>query len=186
MIATSLITLASLPIYSLFFRRCQSPDWPSPPTSASPPIARHRCFCMFAAWSRWRPELEKLSRLRSSGSFPADWLEVMRTIAIDGSRADLFRPRARQLNLGAPSPSLWLLDSELPSNLRRKKPAFPRVAEGRTRKTMPNGQRTINLKTKGILKAGCPFDELFHWLEPKGRGPEPTLRSAASPVPAPH
>jgi len=69
--------------------------------------------------------------------------EVMRTIALDGSRrADLLA-----LGLGsvtwaaAVAAGLWLLRSELPADLRRRKSAaFPGVAEGQAAETMATGK----------------------------------------------
>jgi putative peptidoglycan lipid II flippase len=63
MIATSLITVASLPMYALLFRTFSSPDWPSPPTWALPqtPWPSH-CCCIFAAWFVRRHEVERVGQ----------------------------------------------------------------------------------------------------------------------------
>ena len=69
--------------------------------------------------------------------------EVMRTMPLDSSR----RNDLLALALGtvtwaaAVAAGLWLLRSELPADLRRKKPAaFPSVAEGQAAETMATGK----------------------------------------------
>jgi hypothetical protein len=69
--------------------------------------------------------------------------EVMRSVLLDGSRrADLFALALGSLTWAAAvAAGLWLLRSELPADLRRKKPSsFPRVAEGGAAETMASGK----------------------------------------------
>jgi hypothetical protein len=69
--------------------------------------------------------------------------EVMRSISLDGSRrADLFALALGSLTWAAAvAAGLWLLRSELPADLRRKKlSSFPRVAEGGAAETMASGK----------------------------------------------
>jgi len=67
----------------------------------------------------------------------------MRTISLNGTRrADLSALALGSLTWAAAvAAGLWLLRSELPADLRRKKPAaFPRVAEGGAAETMATGK----------------------------------------------
>jgi hypothetical protein len=69
--------------------------------------------------------------------------EVMRTISLNGSRrADLLALALGTLTWAAAvAAGLWLLRSELPADLSRKKSAtFPSVAEGQTAETMATGK----------------------------------------------
>jgi hypothetical protein len=69
--------------------------------------------------------------------------EVMRTISLDGSRrADLLALALGTLTWAAAvAAGLWLLRSELPADLRRKKSAaFPGVAESQAAETMATGK----------------------------------------------
>ena len=69
--------------------------------------------------------------------------EVMRTVPLDGSRrADLLALALGTVTWAAAvAAGLWLLHSELPADLRRKKPAaFPGVAEGQAAETMATGK----------------------------------------------
>src|SRR5208283_3060877 len=65
--------------------------------------------------------------------------EVMRSIPLDGSRrADFLALALGSLTWAAAvAAGLWLLRSQLPADLRRKRPSsFPRVVEGGTAETM--------------------------------------------------
>jgi hypothetical protein len=67
----------------------------------------------------------------------------MRSIQLNGSRrADLLALALGSLTWAAAvAAGLWLLRSELPADLRRKKPtSFPCVAEGGTAETMNTGR----------------------------------------------
>ena len=67
----------------------------------------------------------------------------MRIVTLDGSRrADLIALALGSLTWAAAvAAGLWLLRSELPEDLRTKKPAaFPRVAEGQAAETMATGK----------------------------------------------
>ena len=69
--------------------------------------------------------------------------EVMRAIPLDGSRrSDLLALALGTLTWAAAvAAGLWLLRSELPADLRRKKTAaFPSVAEGQAAETMTTGK----------------------------------------------
>jgi hypothetical protein len=69
--------------------------------------------------------------------------EVMRSIQLNGSRrADLFALALGSLTWAAAvAAGLWVLRSELPADLRRRKStAFPRVAEGQAAETMSSGK----------------------------------------------
>ena len=69
--------------------------------------------------------------------------EVMRIVTLDGSRrADLTALALASLTWAAAvAAGLWLLGSELPGDLRRRRPAtFPRVAEGQAAETMATGK----------------------------------------------
>jgi hypothetical protein len=69
--------------------------------------------------------------------------EVMRTISLDGSRrADLLALSLGSLTWAAAvAAGLWLLGSELPADLRRKRSApFPGVPESQAAETMATGK----------------------------------------------
>jgi hypothetical protein len=69
--------------------------------------------------------------------------EVMRTISLDGSRrADLLALGLGSLTWAAAvAAGLWLVHSQLPGDLRRKKSAaFPAVAEVQAAETMETGK----------------------------------------------
>ena len=69
--------------------------------------------------------------------------EVMRSIAMNGSRrSDLLALALGSLTWAAAvAAGLWVLRSELPGDLRRKRPAsLPNVAEGQVAETMATGK----------------------------------------------
>jgi hypothetical protein len=69
--------------------------------------------------------------------------QVTRVINLDGSRrADLAALALGSLTWAAAvAAGLWVLRSELPADLRRRKQAsFPRVAEGQAAETMDTGR----------------------------------------------
>ena len=146
MIATSLITLASLPIYALFFRTLSvtglaiASDVGIAANALAIALLLHIRGMVPFAGMNWK-ELRKATLVGAvSGGLS---YEVMRTMPLDGSR----RNDLLALALGtvtwaaAVAAGLWLLRSELPADLRRKKPAaFPSVAEGQAAETMATGK----------------------------------------------
>jgi putative peptidoglycan lipid II flippase len=146
MVASSLITLASLPIYKLLFHTLSvtglaiaSDVGIAANTMVIAFLLHIRGLVPFAGMN-WR-ELGKagLVGVVSGGlSF-----EVMRIVTLDGSRrADFTALALGTLTWGAAvAAGLWLLRSELPGDLRgRKSAAFPRVAEGQVADTMATGK----------------------------------------------
>jgi putative peptidoglycan lipid II flippase len=146
MVASSLITLASLPIYKLLFHTLSVTGLA---IASDVGIAANALAIAFLLHIRglvpfsgmnWK-ELGKAGLVGVvSGGLS---YEVMRVVALDGSRrADLTALALATLTWGAAvAAGLWLLRSELPGELRRKKPAaFPRVAEGQAAETMATGK----------------------------------------------
>ncbi len=81
--------------------------------------------------------------------------EVMRSVPLNGSRsADLLALALGSLTWAAAvAAGLWLLRSELPADLRRKKPAaFPRVAEGGAAETMATGKDPEFIENPALLR----------------------------------
>ncbi len=81
--------------------------------------------------------------------------EVMRTISLDGSRrADLLAITLGSLTWAAAvAAGLWLLRSELPGDLRRKKAtSLPSLAEGQNRRNKIDWNRAIKSRRDGA----CP------------------------------
>src|ERR1700687_1056605 len=146
MIATSLITLASLPMYALFFRTLSvtglaiASDLGIAANALAIALLLHIRGMVPLPGMNWK-ELGKAALVGAvSGGLS---YEVMRTIALDGSRrADLLALALGSLTWAAAiAAGLWLLRSELPGDLRRKKPSsFPRVAEGGAAETMASGK----------------------------------------------
>src|ERR1700726_1300852 len=146
MIATSLITLASLPIYALLFRTLSvtglaiASDVGIAANALAIALLLHIRGMVPFAGMNWK-ELGKAALVgAASGGLS---YEVMRTISLDGSRrADLLALALGTLTWAAAvAAGLWLLHSELPADLRRKKPAaFPGVAESQAAETMATGK----------------------------------------------
>jgi putative peptidoglycan lipid II flippase len=134
MIATSLITLASLPIYSLFFRTLSvtglaiASDIGITANALAIAALLHIRGMVPLGGLNWK-ELGKCTLVGAvSGGLS---YEVMRTIPLDGSRrADFLALALGSLTWAAAvAAGLWLLRSELPSDLRRKRsPALPGAA----------------------------------------------------------
>jgi putative peptidoglycan lipid II flippase len=146
MVASSLITLASLPVYSLLFRTLSVPglaiasDIGIAANALAIALLLHIRGMVPLSGMNWK-ELGKAGLVGVvSGGLS---YEVMRIVSLDGTRrADLIALGLASLTWAAAvAAGLWLLRSELPGDLRRKKPAaFPRVAEGQTAETMATGK----------------------------------------------
>jgi putative peptidoglycan lipid II flippase len=146
MVATSIITLASLPMYAALFRTLSvtglaiaSDLGIAANAFAIAALLHIRGLVPFGGLN-WK-ELGKSALVGAvSGGLS---YEVMRSVQLDGSRrADLFALALGSLTWAAAvAAGLWLLRSELPADLRRKKPSsFPRVAEGSAAETMASGK----------------------------------------------
>ena len=146
MVASTLITLASLPMYSLLFRTLSvtglaiaSDLGITANTLAIAGLLHIRGMVSFAGMN-WR-ELGKAALIGVvSGGLS---YQVTRIVVLDGSRrADLSALALGSLTWAAAvAAGLWLLRSELPGELlRRKAAAFPRVAEGGAAETMAVGK----------------------------------------------
>ncbi len=146
MVASSLITIASLPIYAIFFRTFSvtglaiASDIGITANAVAIAALLHIRGMVPLGGLNWK-ELGKAALI---GAFSGGLsYEVMRSIALDGSRrADLLALALGSLTWAAAvAAGLWLLHSELPADLRRKKPtALPGVAEGQTAETMATGK----------------------------------------------
>jgi putative peptidoglycan lipid II flippase len=146
MIATTLITLASLPIYSLLFRTLSvtglaiASDIGIAGNALAIALLLNMRGMVPLAGMNWR-ELGKSAIVGAVSGGLA--YEVMRSIPLNGSRsADLLALAMGSLTWAAAvAAGLWLLRSELPGDLRRKKPTtFPRVAEGQAAEIMDTGK----------------------------------------------
>ena len=146
MVASSLITLASLPIYKLLFHALSvtglaiASDLGIAANALAIALLLHIRGMVPLAGMNWK-ELGKAGLVGVvSGGLS---YEVMRIVILDGSRrADLTALALATLTWGAAvAAGLWLLRSELPGDLRRKRSAaFPRVAEGQAAETMATGK----------------------------------------------
>jgi putative peptidoglycan lipid II flippase len=146
MVATSLITLASLPLYSFMFRTVSvtglaiASDLGITANAVAIALLLQVRGMVPLAGLNWR-ELGKAALIGAvSGGLS---YEVARLVVLDGSRrADLLALALGSLTWAAAvAAGLWLLRSELPGELLRKKPAaFPRVAEGQAAETMATGK----------------------------------------------
>jgi putative peptidoglycan lipid II flippase len=146
MIATSLITLASLPIYALLFRTLSvtglaiASDIGITANALAIALLLHIRGMVPLAGLNWR-ELGKCTLVGAvSGGLS---YEVMRSITLDGSRrADLLALGLASLTWGAAvAAGLWLLHSDLPADLRRRKAVtLPGVAESQAAETMATGK----------------------------------------------
>ena len=146
MIATSLITLASLPVYALLFRTLSitglavASDLGITANAVAIALLLHIRGMVPLGGMNWK-ELSKAALVGAvSGGLS---YEVMRTIPLDGSRrADLLALALGSLTWAAAvAAGLWLLRSELPADLRRKKStSLPSLAEGQASETMATGK----------------------------------------------
>jgi putative peptidoglycan lipid II flippase len=146
MIATSLITVASLPMYALLFRTLSitglaiASDLGITANALAIALLLHIRGMVPLGGMNWK-ELGKaaLVGVVSGGLSYA----VMRSIALDGSRsADFLALALGSLTWAAAvAAGLWLLGSELPADLRRKKStSLPSLAEGQAAETMATGK----------------------------------------------
>ncbi len=146
MIASSLITLASLPIYALLFRTLSvtglaiASDLGIAANALAIALLLHIRGMVPLGGMNWK-ELTKAALVGAvSGGLS---YEVMRTISLDGSRrADLLALALGTLTWAAAvAAGLWLLRSELPADLRRKRStSLPSLAEGQAAETMATGK----------------------------------------------
>ena len=145
MIATSLITLASLPLYSLLFKTLSvtglaiASDLGITANVAAIAFLLHIRGMVPLGGMHWK-ELSKATIVSAiSGGLS---YEVIHIVALNGSRtADLEALALGSLTWAAAvAAGLWLSNSNLPGELRRKKPTtFPRVAEVQTSETTAAG-----------------------------------------------
>ena len=145
MVASSLITLASLPLYSLLFRTLSvtglaiASDLGITANAIAIALLLHVRGLVPLGGMNWK-ELAKAALIGAvSGGVS---YEVAHIVSLDGSR----RADFAALGLGsltwaaAVAAGLWLLRSELPSDFRRKRSAdLPRITEGQTAETMSAG-----------------------------------------------
>lgn len=146
MIASSVITLASLPIYSLLFRTFSvtglaiASDVGISANAIAIALLLHIRGMVPLGGLNWK-ELGKAVLVgAASGGLS---FEVARSIVLNGSRgADLLALGLGSLTWAAGvAAGLWLLRSELPADLRRRKPtALSGVAEAQTVETMSTGK----------------------------------------------
>ena len=145
MIATTVITLASLPLYALLFRTLSvtglaiASDLGITANALVIALLLHIRGMVPLGGLNWK-ELGKSALIGAiSGGLS---YEVMRIVQLNGSRSgDLAALALGSLTWAAAvAAGLWLLRSELPGDLRRRKPTtFPRVAEGAAAETMSSG-----------------------------------------------
>jgi putative peptidoglycan lipid II flippase len=146
MIATSLITVASLPMYALLFRTLSitglaiASDLGITANALTIAMLLHIRGMVPFGGMNWK-ELSKAALVGAvSGGLS---YEVMRTITLDGSRrADLLALALGSLTWAAAvAAGLWLLRSELPADLHRKKSTtLLTLAEGQASETMATGK----------------------------------------------
>jgi putative peptidoglycan lipid II flippase len=146
MVASSLITLASLPLYRLLFHTLSvtglaiASDVGITANAVAIALLLQVRGMVPLAGLNWK-ELGKSALVGAvSGGLS---YEVMRSIPLDGSRrADLLALALGSLTWAAAvAAGLWLLHSELPADLRRKRPAtLPSLAEGQAEETMTTGK----------------------------------------------
>src|SRR6266496_761126 len=146
MVASSLITLASLPVYALLFRTLSvtglaiASDVGIAANALAIALLLHARGMVPLAGMNWR-ELGKAALIGAvSGGLS---YEVARIVSLDGSRrADLIALALASLTWAAAvAAGLWLLRSELPGDLRRRKPAAPpRLAADQAAEPMAAGK----------------------------------------------
>jgi putative peptidoglycan lipid II flippase len=145
MIATTLITLASLPMYALLFRTLSvtglaiASDLGIAANALAIALLLHVRGMVPLGGLQWR-ELGKAALIGVvSGGLS---YEVMRIVSLNGSRsADVAALALGSLTWAAAvAAGLWLLRSKLPSEFRRRRSAdLPRITEGQTVETMSAG-----------------------------------------------
>jgi putative peptidoglycan lipid II flippase len=145
MIATTVITLASIPLYALLFHTLSvtglavASDIGIAANAVAIALLLHVRGMVPLGGMNWK-ELSKAALVGVvSGGLS---YEVMRSVMVDGSRrADLMALALGSLTWAAAvAAGLWLLRSQLPADLRRKKSvSFPRVTEGQVQETMSAG-----------------------------------------------
>ena len=147
MIACSIITIASLPIYSTLFHTFSvtglavASDVGVVVNTVALAILLHRRRLVRFGSLPWR-ELAKAAGTAVIAGVLS--YEVAKTIALDGSRSrDLLSLALVSTTWGAAvAAGLWLLRSDLPRDLRRRKlTAYPRVAERQAEETMSSGNQ---------------------------------------------
>jgi putative peptidoglycan lipid II flippase len=146
MIATSIITLASFPMYALLFRTLSvtglaiASDIGIAANALAIATLLHLRGMVSFTGLNWK-ELSKAALVGVvSGGLS---YEVMRSIPLDGSRrADLLALALGSLTWAAAvAAGLFLLRSELPADLRRKKStSLPSLAAAQSAETMPIGK----------------------------------------------
>ena len=146
MIATTVITLASIPMYAFFFRTLSvtglaiASDVGIAANAIAIALLLHIRGMVPLPGMNWK-ELSKAALVGAvSGGLS---YEVMRSIPLNGSRrADLFALALGSLTWAAAvAAGLWVLRSELPADLRRRKStSFPRVAESQAAETISSGK----------------------------------------------
>jgi putative peptidoglycan lipid II flippase len=146
MIATSIITVVSFPMYALLFRTLSitglaiASDLGITANAIAIALLLHIRGMVPLGGMNWK-ELSKAALVGAvSGGVS---YEVSRTLALDGSRrADLLALALGSLTWAAAvAAGLWLLRSKLPADLRRK-PAttIPNLAESQAAETMATGK----------------------------------------------
>jgi putative peptidoglycan lipid II flippase len=146
MVASSLITIASWPVYSLLFRTLSitglaiASDLGITANAVAIAVLLHIRGMVPLGGMQWK-ELGKAALVGAiSGGLS---YAAARTVSLTGSRlADLSAIALGSLTWAATvAAGLWLLRSNLPGSLLRKRPAaFPRVAEGQASETMTAGR----------------------------------------------
>lgn len=145
MVATSLITLASLPMYSLLFRTLSvtglaiASDLGITANAIVIALLLHVRGMVPLGGLNWK-ELGKAALIGALAGGLS--YEVARIVSLNGSRrADLAALALGSLTWAAAAAAgLWLVRSELPSDFRRRRSAdLPRISEGQTVETMSSG-----------------------------------------------
>jgi len=146
MIATSIITVVSFPMYALLFRTLSitglaiASDLGITANAIAIALLLHIRGMVPLGGMNWK-ELSKAALVGAvSGGVS---YEVSRTLALDGSRrADLLALALGSLTWAAAvAAGLWLLRSKLPADLRRKPAAtIPNLAESQAAETMATGK----------------------------------------------
>ena len=210
MVASSLITLASLPLYRLLFHTLSvtglaiASDLGIAANALVIAALLHVRGMVPFGGLNWK-ELGKSALVGAvSGGLS---YEVMRSIPLDGSRrADLCRLCARLVNLGRSRRRRTLViafgiagrpaPKEVrcpPKPCRRPTRKLPvetgRAPSPKTRQSASLHKRVAGPQSPQSKKApstrGCPFVKLIRWLEPKAERPERSYARAATPVPPP-
>src|SRR6267142_1936832 len=126
MVATTLITLASLPVYSFLFRTLSvtglaiASDIGIAANALAIALLLHARGMVSLAGMNWK-ELGKAALIGAASGWVS--FEVTQIVALDGSRrADLLALALGTLTwAGAVAAGLWLLRSQLPGDLRKRK-----------------------------------------------------------------